>query len=107
MLKKGEPTRFGDFGDRAQAACLQIKCKLASPPVLSLPRKCLPYVLDTDACDIQVGCVLMQFDDDKSLSPVGYRSRTLCSAKQNYDTTERYFLVIVLSVLPLRPYLQH
>lgn len=52
-----------------------LKTALVNPPVLTLPRSNLPYVLDTDSCNKQLGCVLMQRYFDKSLRPIGYFSR--------------------------------
>ena len=57
------------------AAFEKLKEKLASPPVLALPRNDLPYVVDTDACDKQIGCVLQQKYPDKTIRPIGYFSR--------------------------------
>ena len=72
-----------------------MKEKLASPPVLALPSNDLPYYVDTDACDKQIGCVLQQKYPDKTIRPIGYFSRSLIHVERNYDTTERECLGIV------------
>lgn len=99
ILKKGKPTKFGNLSERAHAAFVQLKSKVASPRVLSMPRHSSLYVLETDACDSQVGCVLIQPDDKRSLRPFNYWSQILCSAERNNDMTERERLAIVWDVL--------
>ena len=79
---------------------------MITPPVLALPKYGRPYTLDTDACDYQVGCVLLQLQEDNTLRPVGYWYRTLTKAEKNYSTTEKECLAIVWAVLMLRPYLE-
>jgi RNase H-like domain found in reverse transcriptase len=43
--------------------------------------------LDTDASDGQLGCCLLQDQPDGKPLPLGFWSRTLNSAEQNYSTT--------------------
>lgn len=62
-------------------------------------------MLYTDAWDKQLGSVLIQRHEDKSLKPIGYYSRTFSEAERNYNTTEHEFLVIVWAVILLRTYL--
>lgn len=107
MIKKRKTPRFGQLSDATQAAFVALKEKLASPPLLDFPRHCRPYVLDTDACESQVGCGLMQADDDKPLRRVGYWRKTLCHVERNYNTIERECLPIVWAVLLLWIYSKH
>ncbi|NJR72361.1 MAG: hypothetical protein HC782_04925 [Gammaproteobacteria bacterium] len=62
--------------------------------------------LDTDACAVQVGCVLLQKQPDDTVRPIGYWSLALNDAERRYDTTQRECLAIVWSVLILRPFLK-
>ena len=55
MLKKDRPTTFDDITDNEREVFLELKKRLVSPPVLALPRPNGRYVLDTDACEYQVG----------------------------------------------------
>ncbi|CDF33720.1 unnamed protein product [Chondrus crispus] len=61
--------------------------------------------LDTDACAYQVGCTLLQEQPSGERVPIGYWSRALTDAEKNYTTTEKECLVVVWSILTLRPYL--
>jgi len=104
-LRKGEPARFAGLTDEETTAFDRLKDLLTSPPILALPRADGHFTLDTDACDRQVGCVLLQAQPDDQMRPVGYWSRTLTAPERNYSTTERECLAVVWAVLLLRPYL--
>jgi len=74
-------------------------------PVLALPKANRKLVVDVDACADQVGCTLLQEEPGELLHPVGYWSRGLTAAEQNYSTTERECLGVVWAVLKLRHFL--
>ena len=76
LLQKEAPDAFV-LKEKQLERFENLKRKLAAPPVLALPQKDLPYILDTDAEANQIGCVLMQLHGDKSLKPIGYFSKTL------------------------------
>jgi len=77
------------------AASENLKERLTSTPILALPRREGLFILDTDACAVQVGCTLLQQPPDKSILPVVYYSRGLIPAEQNYSTTDRECLAVV------------
>jgi len=105
-LKKGQPTEFGPLSEEEQAAFKELRARLITPPILALPRSGLPMTVETDACDKQVGCVLLQDQPDgQPMKPLGYWSRSLNKAERNYNTTQRECLAVVWAVLMLRPYL--
>ena len=105
-LQKDQPFDFGELTLEETEAYEQLRDSMISPPVLALPKAGKTYVLDTDACNYQLGCVLMQEQDDGSHRPIGYWSRSLTKAEKNYSTTEKECLAIVWAVLTLRPYLE-
>lgn len=74
--------------------------------VLDLPYADARRALDTDACDVRVGCVLLQEAMNKMEESIEFRSRTLTSAGCVFDSTQQDFLANVLSVLLLGPYLE-
>jgi len=93
--------------DAAQMAAFEyLKERLTSTAILALPRREGHFILDTDACAVQVGCTLLQKQPDKSILPVGYYSRGLIPAEQNYSTTDRECLAVVWACFLLRPYLE-
>ena len=106
MLKKGEPKSFETLRPDAEDAFKALKRALTTTPVLALPRADAHSRLETDACDRQVGCVLLQMQPDGEYKPVGFWSRSLCAAERNYDTSERECLAVVWAVQLLRPCLE-
>ena len=66
----------------------------------------LPYSVDTDASDHQVGAALFRTYPDGSRKPIGYWSRSLIPAEKNYSTSDRGCLAVVWALATLRPYLQ-
>ena len=84
----------------------ELKYRLTHTPILALPRRTGQYIDDTDASAAQIGCVLLQEQEDRAYRPVGFWSRVLTSAEQNYSTTERECLAVVWALFLLRPYLQ-
>jgi len=91
--------------DVATAAFEDLRNALLCPPVLALPTANRKLVGDVDACADQVGCTLLQEEPGELLHPVGYWSRGLNAAEQNYSTTERECLGVVWAVLKLRHFL--
>jgi len=81
--------------DVAIAAFEDLRNALLCPPVLAFPKANQKLVLDVDACDDQVGCTLLQEEPGELLHTVGYWSRGLTAAEQNYSTAEREWLGVV------------
>ncbi|CAN8067637.1 unnamed protein product [Agarophyton chilense] len=105
-LEKNKPFNFETLTDTEHEAFEKLRQRLIRPPILAISRQDMPYVLDTDACDIQVGCVLLQKQPDGDLLPIGDWSRSLNKAERSYSTTERECLAVVWAILHLRPYLE-
>jgi len=87
------------------AAFADLQNALLRPPVLALPKADRKLVVDSDACADQVGCTLLHEEPGKLLHPVGYWSRGLTAADQNYSTSERECLGAVWAALKLRHFL--
>lgn len=73
-----------------------------SPPVLTIPHPNRRFVVDVNACADQLGCALLQKQEDGDLRHVGYYSRTLKPAEKNYCATERECFALVWGVISLR-----
>lgn len=54
----------------------------------------------------QLGCVLLQDQEDKVLTRIGYGSRLLFGAGRNYNKTRKECLVVIRAVLIQQPYLE-
>ena len=109
MLKKDARPTWYDPTPEAVKAFETLKRKLISPPILALPKMDRPYMIETDASAYQLGATLLQQQDPsnpKEWVPVGYWSKTLNSAEQNYSATERECYSVVWAVTTLRPYIE-
>ena len=92
MLKKDARPTWDDPKPEAVEALEKLKLKLISRPILELPKKDRPYMIDTDVSAYQLGATLLQQQDPsnpKEWVPVGYWSKTLKSPEQSYSATER------------------
>ena len=105
LLRKGQPVKLEPFGEPETQAFKTLIAAVTSPPILALPKLGLPYSLDTDASNEQVGAALFQ-EEDGERRPIGFWSRTLHAAERNYATPEKECLAVVWGVTTLRPYLQ-
>ena len=103
-MKKGEPTEF-ELDEEQVKSFRTLIDAILSPKVLALPKRDLPFSLDTDACDYGIGCALFQIHPDGERKPIGFWSRSLNSAEKNYDASERECLAVVWALRTLRPYL--
>lgn len=69
-LRKGELLQL-ELDTNKRKAVEALKDKLIAPTIVALPRLNGKFTIITDACDIQVGCVLLQEQEYKVLKPVG------------------------------------
>ncbi|CAG8653232.1 476_t:CDS:1, partial [Paraglomus occultum] len=77
----------------------ELKDALVSAAVLAYPNKEQPFKLMTDASDIALGAVLMQWNpEEKRDYIVSYASKALNPAEKNYDTTDREGLAAVWAI---------
>ena len=103
-----EGTRKGDveLSPEALLAWQHLKAALMTEPVLAFPEfsskdhQAPPFVVKTDACDTQIGAVLVQGG-----RPVAYLSRRLRGAELNWHTTEKECYAVVWALKKWRPYL--
>lgn len=80
-------------GKRVRHTCIVDKA-LVSPPVLAPSRKNGNNTLDTNAYDREIGSMLLQDLEDKSIQPVRQRSGTLTNQERYLATTQRETLAI-------------
>ena len=112
MLKKDSGVDWNSHiepTEEQREAFETLKDALTKPPVLALPVRDRPYMLDCDASAYAIGVVLLQQqNDDKPTewATVGYFSKTLTKEQRNYSASERECYAVVWGVLTLRPYLE-
>ena len=109
MLKKNAKPNWYEPTQEARDEFEFLKKQLVAPPVLALPKRGCPYMIETDASAYQLGATLLQQQDPSKPNewrPIGYCSKTLNCAEQNYSVTEREFYSVVWAVTTLRPYVE-
>lgn len=83
---------------------------ISSDPVLTLPDFDLPFELYTDASHYAAGAILYQRDENeqpgRELKVIGYYSYTFTKTQENYTTTEKEALAVVMSLRYFRSYLE-
>ena len=94
-LRKGEKPTCTKLTNEEQQNFETINKALVSPLILALHRAGFQYILDTDACDVQVGCFLQQEQPGGKPKPFGLWSLSLSQTDCNYDTTNKECLAIV------------
>jgi len=87
-----------------QEAFEELKEKITSQPVLSLPRREGKFKVETDASEYAIGGVLSQEQDGK-WKPIAFLSRTMQSAERNYEIYDKELLAIVEALTKWRQYL--
>jgi hypothetical protein len=66
--------------------------------ILTAPDQDEPFKLETDASAYAIGAVLFQKDKRGKWCMIGYASKTLNSAKWNYDIWDREFLELIFGL---------
>jgi hypothetical protein len=83
------------WSEACDQAFKTLKEALILAPVLALPRDEGRFQLKTDASDVATGAVLYQEQEDGSLRPVGYSSRSYNDAEKNHTTYDKEMLAIM------------
>lgn len=103
LTKKGLSNKVV-WGEAQENAFTALKSVLMVTPVLKLPNLNETFILQTDASDLGVGAVLLQYEDGVK-KPVAYASKKLTKEQVNYSTIEKECLAIVWSVQKFQRYL--
>ena len=94
-----------EWNEETEKSFIQIKEALCKPPLLALPDNTNDFVLDTDASNNAIGCVLSIIRDGEE-HVVAYGSRALSKAECNYCTTKKELLAVVHFLHKYRHYLR-
>jgi len=85
------------WGSRQEEAFQVLKEVLVNAPVLALPINGEGFVLDTDANNHPVGCVLQQWQNGE-LKVISYASRAFTNAELRYCTTRRELAAVMFGL---------
>ncbi len=79
--------------NKHEEAFNEIKKALTGPSIMAYPQHEGKYILDTDACDVGIGAVLSQIQDDNE-RVIAYASRSLNKSERNYCVTDKELLAV-------------
>lgn len=82
-----------------------LKWKFQERPILLIPDKTKPFILETDASEVASGAVLRQYDANGDLKPCRFLSKSFSPTKQQYQIYNRELLAIIHALAAWRPYL--
>ena len=85
-------------------AFMELKKRLITAPVLTLPHFHLDFILDTDASGDGLGAVLSQVIEGRE-HVIAYASRVLSRTERKYCATRQEMLALVWATRHFRPYL--
>ena len=88
------------WNEPQEKAFEDLKKALCSEPVLAHPnfRSSEPFILDTDASHYGVGGVLSQKQQDGSVRPISYFSKSLGKHEINYSVPRKELLAVIQAV---------
>ena len=92
------------WDESCQSAYEMLKEKLCTAPILAFPKPSSKYILDTDASDTGIGCVLSQVQEGKE-KVIAYASKKLEPQQQQYSVTRRELLAVITFMNQFRHYL--
>ena len=95
LTKKAEPWQWTKT---EEAAFRALKLLVTSAPVLVLPDQNACFQLETNASGYVTGAILSQLHDDWKWQPIGFTSKSLSLAENNYTIYDK-----VLQVAPVLP----
>ena len=80
-----------------------LKNTIADDIMLKFPDFTRDFVVQTDAAQYGIGACLMQKQDDNSLRPISFASRTLNKREVLYSTIERdnSYIICMRDILPI------
>lgn len=88
------------WNELTQTAFNQLKERLITTPVFIYPDFSFPFIIETDACDVGVGAILMQRGH-----PIAYYSKKLSPLRQRTSTYAKELWAITDAVQKWRHYL--
>jgi len=88
------------WGEEQDKSFLEVKTKLTSAPVLTVPLGTEGFVIYSDASKLVLGCVLMQYG-----RVIAYASRQLRIHERNYPTHDLELAAVIFVLKIWRHYL--
>ena len=93
-----------EWGSRQEDSFLSLKHSLTNAPVLAMPVDGGGFILDTDANQFSMGCVLQQMQDGL-IKVIGYASKAFSETELRYCTTRRELAAVMYGLKYYRHFL--
>ena len=94
LLNKLKGKKEREWKEEYQQAFDELKDKITSQPVLSLPKREGKFRVETDTSGHTIGGVLSQEQEEK-WKPIAFLSRTMQPAERNYKIYDKELLAII------------
>ena len=94
-----------EWEDKHQRAFDELKEELLRAPLLGYFDPTKRLIIKTNALNHTTGAVISQ-EIERGLQPLGFMSKKMTSAEQNYTITEKEMLAIIQAVKEWRKYLE-
>lgn len=94
------------WNESAAEAFQTLKHRFTTAPILVYADVNKVFVIETDASDFAVGCVLSQHDDENVLHPVAFYSKKLNDVERRWPVHDKELYGIVVAFRQWRQYLQ-
>ena len=93
------------WSDEAQQSFEELKYRFVNAPILIYARLSDPFIVETDASNFAIGCVLSQHSTDGLLHPIAFYSRKLNSTESNWPIHDKELFAIITAFRQWRHYL--
>ena len=102
LLKKDIPF---EWKKEQQDAFEALKMKIATAPILAHPDNTRPFIIETDASDFAIGCILKQRGLGGEMRTVAFYSRQMTPPETNYEIYDKELLAIFVAFKEWRHFL--
>ena len=92
------------WGGEQEAAFEELKTRVCSNPVLTIPVDNAPFKVEADASNYAMGAILSQKQEGK-WHPIAYMSKAFSDTERNYEIYDKEMLAIMLALEEWRQYL--
>ena len=94
------------WGKKEQMAFDYLKHQFITAPILAMPDKEKPFILETDTSQYALGAVLKQEDEHGRERPVSYLFQLLNPVQWNYQIYDKELLAVMLALEHWRHFLK-
>ena len=95
-----------EWGREQEEAFRDIKRKICSAPILTMPKDDGKFRIECDASDFAIGSILSQQQLDRKWKPIAFLSHALNPTERNYEIYDREMLAIIEALKDWRSFLE-